>query len=214
MLLVGDPAGLVDPRRVGVLGQQRSAVPLQRLGCEGRVAGTQGPTGDSGELAYVDLDVVATGEQSHQVLTQDDGVRVVQCAARVVGRFVQPRRSGVRGQAGPQGVDDLFAVQLPAAAERQELHELRRLPAAPDLRRHGYVVAGHTKAAEKLHLDAHRGTPGLPAGSPCGVRQATNVSTSSTGTQGAAMGSHRVEARRLTSGQVVHLVAHRRAHPS
>ena len=139
----------------------------------------------------VDLDVVATREQPHQLVTQDDGVRVVECAAGVVGRLVQPRRGGVPGQSRPQGVDHLFAVQPPVAGEREELHELCGLPAPPDVRRHGYAVAGHAEAAEKLHLDAHRGTLRAACWSP--ARCAGRLPTLGTSSQ--------VRAAMLTQGR-------------
>ena len=48
VLLLGDSARLVDPGLVGVLGQQRPGVPLQRLGGERPSPVSQGPTGGSG----------------------------------------------------------------------------------------------------------------------------------------------------------------------
>ena len=153
-----DASGFVGPRLVGVVGQQGAAVPAQRLGGERPVVALQGSAGGSRELADVDLDVVATREQGHQLLAQDDGARVVEGAPGVVGRLVQTGPGRVPRQARPQGVDHLLAVQPTVPAEGEELYELGGLAAYPRIGGDRHAVADDLEATEKPHLNAHRGT--------------------------------------------------------
>ena len=175
MLASGRAARFVGPWLVGVVGQQGAAVPAQRLSGEGLVLALQGPPGGSAELADVDLDVVAAGEEEDQLLAQDEGPAVAQGTPGVVRRLVETGPGGVPRQARPQGVDHLLAVQPAVAAQGEELHELGGLAACPGVGRDGHAVADDVEAAEKPHLNAHSGTPGSLAAPSRGGCDATNA---------------------------------------
>jgi hypothetical protein len=77
-------------------------------------------------------------------------------------------------------------VHPAVAVEGEELDELRRLSAYPGVGRHGDVVASDREAAEKPHLNAHRGTLRLPADPSRGVSEATNGDPMLSGGEAAA----------------------------
>jgi hypothetical protein len=55
--------------------------------------------------------------ESHLLAAQDNPLRRPQRAARVVRRLVEIRRPRLRGERGPQRIDDLLTVQALPAGE-------------------------------------------------------------------------------------------------
>ncbi len=133
---------LVGPLLVAVVGQQVPAVELERL--LGTRDVTVGPVGVRGLLEGVHVDDdLCVGEQRDHVARQHHAARTAQGRPRVVGGLVQARRSLREIQVRPQEVDQLFAVQPPSRAKREELDQRCRTAAPPGIVRDGQAVDGN-----------------------------------------------------------------------
>ena len=98
------------------------------------------------------------GEQHHLVLSQEQRVgHVAERSPGVVGGLVQPRPGGVDGQARPQRVDHLLAVQPTPVGQGEQLHQGRGAAAAPDVIGDGHPVARDGEASEQCDVDVHAG---------------------------------------------------------
>ena len=117
---VPDPRSrLLEPCLVGLLGQERAAVPPKRLLGRLGVGIAQGPVREPDEVVQVDRDVVASREQGDQLAAQDERVGVPEGLAGVVGRLVQARCCHVGRDVGPEHVQRLLAVEPTAVAESE-----------------------------------------------------------------------------------------------
>ena len=110
-------AGLLRPRLVEVVGQQRPAVQAERLG--GPLGGprSQGGLGLGAVPRGVDDDL-GPGPERHDVVAEHHGRGAVgpERPTGEVSGLVQPRHGRLGRRVGPQEVDDLVAVQSSARA--------------------------------------------------------------------------------------------------
>jgi hypothetical protein len=107
------------------------------------------------ELGDVDLQVHARQQRDH-LAAQDHGVRPTDRLPGVMRGLVQARRRLDRVQIGPQGVHHLLAVKLAPRGQRQDLHQGRRVAAAPRGRRNGTRPDHHPELPQQVDTDSRR----------------------------------------------------------
>jgi len=119
------------------LTEQIAAVHPERLFVVGRGARLDGATRKPLELLHVDPQV-ARRAKLHLLPGRDDelGIRAggqfrLEGTARKMNDLVQIRRTRFRIEVGPDGVDELLAMQLVSGIQRQELHEQLGLRSRP-----------------------------------------------------------------------------------
>ena len=146
--------GLLGPRLVEVLGEQRPRVERGRCGRRLRLLPLLRDR--DGGLEPVDVDVdVRSRQQRHRPARDDDAVAVTQRGAGVVAGGVQPGRGGLERGVGPERVDHLLAVEPVRRLQRQQRDQpAGRLP-PPLPGRHGPAVDGDLEATEQPDLDPH-----------------------------------------------------------
>ena len=76
-----------------------------------------------------------------------------------MSRLVQARCCCVGRDVGPEQVQRLLAMEPPAVAESQQLHQLDGVAAVPGLGRDSDSVQEDLETAEQPHLDAHVAPP-------------------------------------------------------
>ena len=135
-----------DPVLVAVLGEELTAVQRQRRPVRGGRSCTAGIDGCPLELLDVDGDA---GGEVQQLVAELDRIGA-QRAPGDVQSLVEVVRGRIRALLAPERVHRLLAVEAMLRGERQQLHQLARLPQSPGPVRDGLLVDHGAEASEQL----------------------------------------------------------------